>query len=174
MTFAYLMNERIYTRDVRLIDENGTQRGVVSYRDAMTMARSANLDLVQINNATPPVCKIVDGGKFIYEQKKHQKELEKKQRAAIVTTKEVQLRPSIDIHDLKIKARKAREFLADGDKVKVVMRFRGRENTHKEIGHAAITTFLSEVGEAKIEKQPSEQGNELSVILAPIKVAPQK
>jgi translation initiation factor IF-3 len=163
------INERITSPRVRLIDANGVQKGVVSTRDALWQARQANLDLVKIAEANPPVCKIVDAGKYVYEQNKAKKELAKKQRASASELKEVQLRPATDTNDIKIKARKAREFLDDGDKVKVVMRFRGREITHKQVGHAVIDTFIKELGEVRMEQPVTEQGNQITALIVAVK-----
>jgi translation initiation factor IF-3 len=163
------VNERITSQRVRLIDADGVQKGVVSIRDALWQARQANLDLVKIAEANPPVCKIVDAGKYIYEQNKAKKEQAKRQRASAVELKEVQLRPSTDLNDIKIKARKARAFLDDGDKVKVVMRFRGREITHQEVGQAVINTFINELGEVRMEQPVTQQGNQITALIAPAK-----
>jgi translation initiation factor IF-3 len=169
------VNERIFARQVRVIDETGAQKGVMYFRDALEYARLRDLDLVKISDANPhPICKVVDAGKFLYEQQKVQKELAKKQRASASVVKEVQLRPTIDTNDLKIKARKAKEFLDEGDKVKIVMRFRGRENTHKDVGKAIMQQFLDEIGEHKVERGLTESGNEISMMVAPAaKVAKQ-
>lgn len=168
MSNKFDVNERIYARQVRVIDETGAQKGVMYLRDALEYARSRDLDLVKINDANPhPVCKVVDAGKFLYEQQKVQKELAKKQRAANSAIKEVQIRPAIDVNDLKTKARKAKEFLADGDKVKIVMRFRGRENAHKDVGRDTLNVFLAELGDHKVERAITEAGNEISMMVAP-------
>jgi len=164
------VNERIRATQVRLIDENGVQQGIKSMRDALFYARSLDLDLVKIAEATPPVCKVVDAGKYAYDQQKLQKEQAKKQRAAHVEVKEIQLRPVTDVNDVKIKAKRARGFLDEGDKVRVVMRFRGREVTHKEVGHQVMTQFVTEVGDAKTEQALKDSGRELSLILAPAPV----
>lgn len=161
------VNERIYARQVRIIDENGNQKGVMYLRDAIEYARSLGLDLVKIAEANPPVCKVVDAGKYMYDLQKAQKEIAKKQRANNAAIKEVQLRPGIGDNDLKIKARKAKEFLAEGDKVKIVMRFKGRENSRKEIGRETLNGFLAEVGDHKVERPITEAGNEISMMLAP-------
>lgn len=161
------VNERIRAYKVRVIDEKGEQRGVMDFRVAMEYARSLGLDLVKVAEANPPVVKVVDAGKYMYELQKQQKALAKKQRAAQVDIKEVQLRPVTDTNDLKIKAKRARSFLDEGDKVKVVMRFRGRENSHKDVGRELINQFLQEVGEVKIDSQLSETGNQLLMVLAP-------
>jgi translation initiation factor IF-3 len=162
------VNERIYARQVRVIDETGAQKGVMFLRDALEYARSQDLDLVKISDANPhPICRVVNAGKFFYEQQKVQKELAKKQRASASIVKEVQLRPTIDTNDLNIKARKAKEFLEEGDKVKIVMRFRGRENTHKDVGRVTMQQFLEALGEHKVERAISETGNEISMMVAP-------
>lgn len=161
------VNERIHANQVRVIDETGAQKGVMSFRDALNYARSLNLDLVKIADANPPVCRVVDSGKYLYEQQKQQKLMAKKQRAAQVDVKEVQLRSTTDVNDIKIKAKKARGFLADGDQVKVVLRFKGREITHKDVGRGIINQFIAEIGEHKVERALQEAGNQLIVILAP-------
>lgn len=167
MNFKAEVNDRIRAYQVRVIDEEGAQKGVMSLRDALHYASSKELDLVRITDSMPPVCKVVNANKFFYEQQKSQQAAAKKQRAAIITVKEVQLKVSIDTNDLKIKARKAKGFLAEGDKVKVVCRFRGREVTHKELGFEVMKTFMAEIGEHKVEKHPSDGGRELMAILAP-------
>ncbi len=168
MQFKAEVNERIRAYNVRVIDENGEQKGVMDTRAALAYARNLDLDLVKIADANPPVCKVVDANKYLYEQKKAQKLAAKKQREAIVTVKEVQLRVTIDTNDLKIKARKAKEFLAEGDKVKVVVRFRGRENAMREQGHQVIQQFIAELGESKTERPVTDVGRELSLLLAPV------
>lgn len=165
------INGEIRAYQVRLIDENGVQQGIKSYREAMYIAQSLELDLVKITDSTPPVCKIVDAGKYFYEQQKQKKAQAKKQRAAHVETKEIQLRPVTDINDIKIKAKKSREFLSDGDKVRIVLRFRGREAAHKDMGKAVMDKFLLELGETKVEQELKDTGKEFSIILAPL---PQK
>lgn len=160
------INEKIGGTQVRFIDENGVQKGVISLREALYYARNLDLDLVKIADANPPVCKVVDAGKYMYELQKQQKQLAKKQRENIVELKEVQLRPATDIHDVQIKARKARGFLADGDKVKVVVRLHGRERTLKHKGHEIIQLFMSELGEHKTDSPVTENGNQISVILS--------
>jgi translation initiation factor IF-3 len=160
------INERIKATQVRFIDENGVQKGIMSLREALYHAGNANLDLVKIADANPPVCKVVDAGKYLYEQQKQQKLLAKKQRENAVEVKEVQLRPAIDTHDLEIKARKARGFLADGDKVKVVVRLHGRERNMKHKGHEVISAFIAALGECKQDTNPIESGNQITVILA--------
>lgn len=159
------INDRIKATQVRFIDENGVQKGVISLREALFYATAANLDLVKIADANPPVCKLLDAGKYQYEQQKLQKQLAKKQRENVVDLKEVQLRPAIDTHDLEIKARKARGFLDAGDKVKVVVRLYGRERTMKHKGHEVITAFIAAMGECKKDSNVTENGNQITVIL---------
>lgn len=159
------INDRIKATQVRFIDENGVQKGIMSLREALYHANNANLDLVKIADANPPVCKVVDAGKYMYEQQKQEKLLAKKQRENAVEMKEVQLRPAIDIHDLEIKARKARDFLADGAKVKVVVRLHGRERNMKHKGHEIISAFIAALGECKQDTQAIESGNQITVIL---------
>lgn len=169
MANAYEVNDRIFARMVRVIDENGEQKGVMSTRDALAYARSVDLDLVKVADARPhPVCRVVDANKFIYSEKKAKEEAEKRQRATNSVLKEVQLRPTIDTNDLAIKARKANEFLENSDKVKVVMRFRGREVTHKDIGREKMKKFVELLKGFKIERAQSETHNEIMVILAPL------
>lgn len=167
MTFKSEVNERIRAYQVRVLDENNEQKGIMDLKSALAYARKLDLDLVKIADANPPVCRVVDANKFFYEQKKQQKAAEKKQRESMVVIKEVQLRVSIDTNDLKIKARKAKEFLASGDKVKVVLRFRGREVANKELGHSVIREFVSELGEIKMEKPANDVGREITLLIAP-------
>lgn len=159
------INDRIKATQVRFIDENGVQKGIISLREALYHANAANLDLVKIAESNPPVCKVLDAGKYQYEQQKLQKLQAKKQREAIVELKEVQLRPAIDTHDLEIKARKARGFLDDGNKVKVVVRLHGRERSMKHKGHEVINTFITAMGECKKDGNVTENGNQITVIL---------
>jgi translation initiation factor IF-3 len=164
----YLANRWIKSPSVRLIDEDGINQGVVPTRAALERAQSVGLDLVTISkDADPPVVKICDLGKFIYEQKKSRKEQEKKNRENVILVKEIQLRPSIDDHDLMVKQRNARGFLDDNHKVKVVMKFRGREIAFARNGFSLIDKFLAGVGDHKIEKSPSLAGNTIMLILAP-------
>lgn len=163
------INEQIRDKEIRVIDEDGTQLGIMLSRDAQTLANEKNLDLVKISpNANPPVCKIMDFGKFKYEAAKREKESKKKQKVVII--KEIRLRPSIEQHDLTTKAKMAYKFLESGDKVKVSVRFRGRELGHKEIGLEVINKFidlLKEVGTP--DKAPRLEGNTMIVMLDPKK-----
>lgn len=163
------INEQIRDKEVRLIGENGDQLGIVSGKEALAMAHEKNLDLVKISpNATPPVCKIMDFGKYKYEASKKEKESRKKQK--VVVLKEIRLRPSIEDNDLKTKAKNAAKFLEAGDKVKVAVRFRGRELGHKEIGYQVIKAFVEMIGDAGTpEKSPKFEGNSLVLMLEPKK-----
>lgn len=141
----------------------------MSAREAQTLASSKNLDLVKISpNANPPVCKIMDYGKYKYEVAKKEKESRKKQKVAVL--KEIRLKPAIEENDLRTKAKSTIKFLEAGDKVKVVLRFRGREIGHKEIGYQVINAFLKMVGDAGVpDKEPKFEGNNLVVTLEPKK-----
>ena len=166
MTKKVEINDRIGGTHVRFIDENGVQKGVISLREALFHAREQGLDLVKIADSNPPVCRAVDAGKYMYDLQKQEKLQAKKQRENTVDLKEVQLRPGTGIHDVQIKARKAREFLANGDKVKVVVRLHGRERSMKHMGHDIIQLFIKEVGEHKADTLVTESGNQIMVVLS--------
>jgi translation initiation factor IF-3 len=156
--------------EVRLIDSEGKQVGIVPIAKAQEMAREKDLDLVEISaTASPPVCKIMDYGKFIFQQKKKQSEAKKKQKVIVV--KEVQFRPRIDDHDFDFKKNNIVRFLQHGDKVKASVRFRGREMTHMELGRAVIDRLLSEIKEVGAAESPSPdvQGNRMTIVIAPNK-----
>lgn len=174
MTKKVEINEKIGGTQVRYIDENGVQKGVISLREALYNVRELGLDLVKIADSNPPVCKAVDAGKYMYDLQKQEKLQAKKQRENAVAVKEVQLRTGTDLHDVQIKARKAREFLADGDKVKVVVRLHGRERFMKHKGHEVIATFINELGEHKADTSVTESGNQISVILSQAVAKPVK
>ena len=161
------INEEIREREVRLIDDQGEQLGVVDTREAMNIAIEKNLDLVKVApNAKPPVCKIMDYGKYKYEQSKREKEARKNQK--VINVKEVRLTPNIDVHDLDVKARQAVRFLESGDKVKVSVRFRGREMGHTQIGREVLKNFAvltEEVG--VIEKPARLEGRNMVMHLGP-------
>lgn len=167
MTTEFLINERIRARMVRLL-EGDQQIGVLAFADAISRARHAGLDLVMIAPGDPPVCRILDADRFRYERKKNERELARRQRELTIETKEIQLRPVTDDNDLLVKARKARQFLLDGDKVKVTVRFRGRERSHKANGRQVIERFLSEIGEHKVDKALSEGESDMTIILASV------
>jgi translation initiation factor IF-3 len=164
------INDLIRSAEVRLIDSEGQQVGIVPIAQAQEMAREKDLDLVEISaSATPPVCKIMDYGKYLFEQKKKQAEAKKKQKVIVV--KEVQFRPRIDEHDFDFKKNNVIRFLEHGDKVKCIVRFRGREMTHMELGKAVLDRLLVEVKEhgASESPNPDLQGNRMSVVIAPTK-----
>ena len=162
-----MINEEIRDPQVRLIAENGDQLGIVDVRDAQKMADERELDLVKIApNSTPPVCKLMDYGKYRFEMGKREKEQRKNQK--IIELKEVRLSATIDVRDMEIKAKQSVKFLADGDKVKVSIRFRGRQITHGEIGMDVMTRFYEMLGDSAIkEREPKMEGRSLFMILAP-------
>jgi translation initiation factor IF-3 len=152
---------------VRLIDENGQMSGVVSRREALNRAVEAGLDLVEVSpNAEPPVCKILDYGKFKYEAQKKKNEARKKQK--IIEVKEIKMRPGIDDHDYDVKMRAMHRFLGEGDKVKVTMRFRGREMVHQELGLKVLERVRGQLDEvAKVEQMPRLEGRQMTMVIAP-------
>lgn len=155
---------------VRVIGAEGEMIGIMMTRDAVAKAMELELDLVEVSpNADPPVCKIMDYGKFLFEKKKKESEARKKQKVIIV--KEVQFRPRIDEHDFDFKKNHVVRFLQHGDKVKAIVRFRGREMTHMELGKAVLDRLLAEVKEYGVSENqhPDLQGNRMSVVIAPAK-----
>lgn len=162
-----MINEEIRDKEVRLIDEEGNQLGVVPVRKRLGMARERNLDLVKIApQAKPPVCKILNYGKYRFEQIKREKEAKKKQK--VIDIKEVRLSPNIEEHDLQTKLKNAVKFLKNGDKVKVSVRFRGRELSRTEIGREVLDDFtkgIAEVGD--VEKPPKMEGRSMVMFLMP-------
>ena len=152
--------------DIRVISENGDQLGIMKTSVAMRLAEEADLDLAVIApKAEPPVCKIMNYGKFRYEQIKHQKEAKKNQK--VITLKEVRLSATIDTHDLEVKAKNTSKFLADGDKVKVSIRFKGRQVTHTDQGLNVMNAFSELLDNAVIEKPAKMEGRNMFMILAP-------
>ena len=164
-----MINEQIRDKEVRVIGEEGQQLGVMSPKDAMKLAREAEVDLVKIApQAKPPVCKIMDYGKFRYEQNKKEREAKKNQK--VMNIKEVKLRPNIEDNDFMTKARNAVKFLENGDKVKVTIMFRGREITHPELGKILCDRLADEIkGVGKVEKEAKVEGRNMTMILAPSK-----
>ena len=162
-----LLNELIRFPSVRLIGPDGEQLGVMSSREAQLEANKLNLDLLCVApNAAPPVCKILNYGKYRYEQQKKAKENRKNQ--VRIEVKEIQLTPQIGLHDMETKARAARKFLADGNKIKVGVRYRGRQMTHLEVGEEALNKFIELLGDtAQIEKPAAMEGRWLIAVLAP-------
>jgi len=168
LTITELMiNEQIRDKEIRLIDENGEQLGIVSSREAQKIADERKLDLVKIApTAKPPVCRIMDYGKYKFDQAKKEKEARKKQKT--VDVKELRLSPSIDTHDVQVKVKKANEFLKDGDKVKISIRFRGREIGHSKVGMQIMEDFAKATEEfGTVDKQPKMEGKSLVMFLAP-------
>ncbi len=162
------VNDKIRAREVRLIDSNGDQLGVKSRQDALEIAQKRNLDLVLVApTAKPPVCRIMDYGKFRYEQQKKDKEARKKQK--IINVKEVRFTPGIGEHDFNTKLKNARKFLEKGDKVKAAVRFRGRAITHKELGQEVLDRLAEEVKDiATVESKAKMEGRNMFIMLAPI------
>jgi translation initiation factor IF-3 len=160
-------NEEIRSREVQLIDQHGGNKGVVETRIALEMATEAGLDLVEISpNATPPVCKILDVGKYKYQAQKKAAEARKKQK--VVEVKEIKLRPMIDDHDYDVKMRAMRRFFEEGDKVKVTLRFRGREMAHQELGTRLLDRVRDDLAMlAKVEMEPRFEGRQMVMVLAP-------
>ncbi len=163
---GHQVNEEIRDKEVRLVSADGEQLGIMSAREALEKAEEANLDLVKISpNAVPPVCKLMDYGKFKFEQTKREKEAKKNQR--VVEIKEVRMSPGIDINDFNVKLRNAQKFLADGDRVKVTVRFRGREMAHTEIGKDLLLKFAEQCAEvASMDKEPKLDGRHMSIFLS--------
>ncbi|GAA0303281.1 translation initiation factor IF-3 [Rhodovulum strictum] len=163
------MNERIRAPEIRLIGADGENIGVVSPERAMALAAEAGLDLVEISpNATPPVCKIMDFGKFKYETQKRESEARKKQK--IIEIKEVKFRPNTDTHDYEVKMRSVVRFLEDGDKVKVTLRFRGREMAHQNLGRDLLERVAEDVKEiGKVENMPKLEGRQMVMMIGPAK-----
>ena len=161
------INEQIRVREVRLIDDTGAQKGIVSTLEALRMAQDVNLDLVEVApQADPPVCKILDYGKYRFELEKKLRDSKKKQKLQVL--KEIRMQPKINDHDLSFKARHIQDFLDDGDKVKVTIRFRGRELAHTELGLDVLKNVLAKLGgDLTVEKPPAMEGRTMSMTLAP-------
>ena len=161
------VNEDIRVPQVRLIDQNGEMIGVVSAREALLRAYEVGMDLLEISpNAVPPVCKITDYGKYKYEQQKKANEARKKQK--VVEIKEIKVRPNIDDHDYETKMKQMKSFIAEGDKVKVTLRFRGREMAHQDLGIKVLERIRVELGEAiKVEQMPRLENRQMIMVLAP-------
>lgn len=164
-----LINEEIRHREVRLIDTDGTMLGIVPIKEALAIANQKNLDLVEIApKATPPVCKIMDYGKYVFELAKKEKEARKKQKT--INVKEIRLTPSIEEHDFNFKLKNAIRFLKDGDKVKVSVRFRGREMNFTSLGEQVLEKFAQAASEyGAPEKKPKLEGRNMTMVLAPKK-----
>ena len=161
------MNERIRVSPVRVVLEDGTQLGVIPTDEARAKAKELGLDLLEVSpNARPPVCKIIDAGKWKYEQSKKAREAKKNQTKMEI--KQIKLRPKTDSHDLAFKTKHAKRFLEEGNKVQFVVRFRGRENAHPETGRAALEKIMAELVEvAKLERMPKYENRTMTMTVAP-------
>ena len=162
-----MINEEIRDREVRVVATDGTQLGVMSTQAALQLAEQQNLDLVKIvPGAQPPVCKLMDYGKYRFEQTKREKEARKNQR--VVEIKEIRMSPSIDVNDFNVKLRNAQKFLSEGNRCKVTVRFRGREMAHTNIGQDLLLKFAESCGEtAVMDKSPKLEGRHMSIFLSP-------
>jgi len=163
------INDRIRAREIRVIDENGEQLGILPPFEALKIARERGLDLVEVSpNAVPPVCRIQDYGRFLYEKDKSDRAAKKKQK--VITVKEVKFSVTVDEHDYQTKKNQAVRFLTEGDKVKASLRFRGRQMAHRELGYAIVNRLIMDIGDAGIvEFMPRMEGTTLHAILAPSK-----
>ena len=161
------INEEISVPQILLIDHLGEKRGVVKLDDALAMAQEAGLDVVEVSpNTQPPVCKIMDYGKYKYQQQKKKAEAKKKQK--VVEIKEIKMRPNIDDHDYDVKVRAMKRFFEDGDKVKVTLRFRGREMAHQNRGSDLLKRVQDDFDEiAKVEQYPKMEGRQIMMVMAP-------
>jgi translation initiation factor IF-3 len=161
------VNEEIRIPQVRLIDQDGEMQGVLTVREAMQRAFAVGLDLVEISpNADPPVCKILDFGKFKYEQQKKRNEAKKKQK--VIEIKEIKVRPNIDENDYQVKLRAMKSFIEEGDKVKVTLRFRGREMAHQDIGIKVLERIRGDMDAAtKVEQMPRMENRQMIMVLSP-------
>ena len=162
-----MINEEIRDREVRVVDQNGEQLGVMSSRQALELAEERQLDLVKIApTARPPVCKLMDYGKYRFEQSKREREIRKNQK--VVTVKEVRLSATIEDHDIEVREKQAIKFLKDGDKVKATIRFRGRQIAHSEIGMEVMKDFAERIKDyGTITKKPSIEGRNMFMIIDP-------
>lgn len=165
----YSINEQIREKELRVVDSDGEALGIISAAEARKIAEEKELDLVMISpNAKPPVCKIMDFGKYVYEQSKKEKEAKKKQK--VVSLKEIRVSLTIEEHDIEIKAKNARKFLLDGDKVKITVRFRGREMELGHMGQKILDNFIAKLEDVcLVEKRPKREGRNMTVVLGPKK-----
>lgn len=164
---THQINEEIRDKEVRLISSEGEQLGIMSSKAALALAEEQNLDLVKISpTATPPVCKLMDYGKYKFEQTKREKEAKKNQH--VVEIKEIRMSPGIDVGDFNVKLRNAQKFLTEGNRVKVTVRFRGREMAHTDIGRGLLAKFAEDCTEcASMDKSPKLEGRHMSMFLSP-------
>lgn len=160
------MNEEIRAKEIRVVSVEGEQLGIMSVKDALRLAQEKELDLVEVApNAKPPVCRIMDYGKYRYEQSKREREARKKQR--IIEIKEIRMTPKIETHDFQVKVKAAQKFLKDGDKVKAIIRFRGREIVHAELGKNLLMQLYENVSDlAILEREPKIEGKNMIMILS--------
>ena len=160
-------NEKITASEVRVISSTGAQLGIISIREALNYAEDEGYDLVEVSpDAKPPVCKIIDYGKLKYKEQKSKKEAKKKQKT--IEVKEIKMRPGIDTHDYQVKVKALKKFISGGNKVKVSMRFRGREMEHQNLGFDLLKKLTEEVSEyAKVEVPPKSEGKQIMIILVP-------
>ncbi|WP_244835308.1 translation initiation factor IF-3 [Clostridium sp. BJN0001] len=165
----FSINENIREKELRVISDDGSQLGIISTAEAKRLAEEKDLDLVMISpNAKPPVCKIMNYGKFIYEQSKKEKEAKKKQK--VVSIKEIRVSLTIEEHDISIKAKNAKKFLLDGDKVKITVRFRGREMELGHLGQKILDNFQSKLEDVSVVEKPSKrEGRNMTMVLGPKK-----
>ncbi|MGI5857770.1 MAG: translation initiation factor IF-3 [Tepidanaerobacteraceae bacterium] len=161
------VNHEIRAREVRLIGPDGKQLGIMSLKDALRHAQDAQLDLVRVaSDAKPPVCKVMDFGKFKYEQSKREKEARKKQK--VINIKEIRMNPTIDEHDFQVRLKNTLRFLKDGDKVKVSIRFRGRQMAHTKLGEQVLNKMAESIKEVGVvEKKPKMEGRNMIMVLSP-------
>jgi translation initiation factor IF-3 len=161
------MNDQIRAEKVRVVDPDGEMKGVMTVREGIALAEEYGLDLVEVSpNASPPVCKILDHGKYKYELQKKAAEARKKQK--VVDLKEIKLRPGIEKHDYEVKLRNSRRFLEEGDKVKITMRFRGREMSHQQIGMDLLKRIREDLADiGKVDLEPRFEGRQIMMILSP-------
>lgn len=164
------LNEKIVAPEIRVIDSEGEQLGILSRSEALTIAENQGLDLIEVSpHATPPVCRLMDYGKYKYQQSKKQHEAKKHQK--VIHVKEVKLRPKTEEHDLQFKLNNALRFLEEGNKVKVTVMFRGREMTHRKIGRDLLEKFQALIGETGVVEQPlKDEGRSITLIMAPSKL----
>ncbi len=162
------INNEIKVKEVRLIDENGENRGIVSISEALRIADNAGLDLIEISpQATPPVCKVLDFGKYKYEVQKRKNEAKKNQK--VVNIKELKLRPVIDTHDYEVKIKQAKKFLAQGDKVKFTMRFKGREMSANDMGKDILNKIIEDLDNVgKVDSAPKLEGRQMMMLMSPM------
>jgi len=165
--FGPRTNEKITASEVRVISSKGLQLGIISIREALNYAEDEGYDLVEVSpDAKPPVCKIIDYGKLKYKEQKSKKEAKKKQKT--IEVKEIKMRPGIDTHDYQVKVKALKKFISGGNKVKVSMRFRGREMEHQNLGLDLLKKLTEEVSEyAKVEVPPKSEGKQIMIILVP-------